>query len=278
MNVLVTGGAGFIGSYVVDELLQRDHHVRVLDALIEQVHPERKRPDYLDQRAELIVGEVQDAAAMHRALAGVEAVIHLAASVGVGQSMYRIADYCASNVMGTAVLLQSVLDTRTSLRSLVVASSMSCYGEGAYVSNEGGKAFPELRSETQLRASDWEIRVENGQSLHPVPTDESKPLMPRSVYAVSKRDQEELCLSVGIAYGIPTTALRFFNTYGPRQALSNPYTGVAAIFCARLLNDRPPLLFEDGKQMRDFVHVEDVARAVVAACERPASGEALNVA
>ena len=186
------------------------------------------------------------------ALHGVERVIHLASAVGVGQSMYQIVDYCRTNVMGTATLLQAIIDSKMPLKSLVVASSMSVYGEGRYRDGDGGLVNPELRSEAQLAASDWEMRDQTGKELQPVPTDEAKPLAPASVYAINKRDQEEMCLKVGTAYGIPTTALRFFNVYGSRQALSNPYTGVAAIFCARLLNDRPPLVFEDGLQQTGF--------------------------
>lgn len=282
MKVLVTGGAGFIGSHVVDRLLERGHEVRVFDALVSQVHGEGAtqpgyRPDYLDPRAELIAGRVEDAAAIGEALNGMEAIIHLAAAVGVGQSMYQIVDYCTTNVTGTAVLLQAIVDKKLPLHSLVVASSMSCYGEGAYRTADGSVVRASVRSDEQLEAADWEVRDADGNALEPVPTNESKPFEPTSVYAINKRDQEEMCLSVGAAYGVPTTALRFFNVYGTRQALSNPYTGVAAIFCSRLLNDRAPLIFEDGEQQRDFVYVGDVARAVVTACEKPAAGEAINI-
>jgi dTDP-L-rhamnose 4-epimerase len=278
MKVLVTGGAGFIGSHLVDGLLERGYEVRLLDALVPQVHgTERKRPAYLDPRAELLVGNIEDAASVSQALQGVECVIHLASAVGVGQSMYQIVDYCRTNVMGTATLLQAIVDSKIPLKSLVVASSMSVYGEGRYRAGSGELVNPELRGEAQLAASDWEMQDQTGNALQPVPTDEAKPLAPASVYAINKRDQEEMCLKVGTAYGIPTTALRFFNVYGSRQALSNPYTGVAAIFCARLLNDRPPLVFEDGLQRRDFVHVQDVAQAIISAAEKPLPGEAINI-
>jgi dTDP-L-rhamnose 4-epimerase len=278
MKVLVTGGAGFIGSHVVDGLLERGYDVRILDALVPQVHgTEKKRPAYLNPRAELLVGSIEDVASVSRALQGVECVVHLASAVGVGQSMYQIVDYCRTNVIGTATLLQAIVDSRIPLRSLVVASSMSVYGEGRYRGGNGELVNPELRRESQLAANDWEMRDQTGNALQPVPTDEAKPLAPASVYAINKRDQEEMCLKVGTAYGIPTTALRFFNVYGSRQALSNPYTGVAAIFCARLLNDRPPLVFEDGLQRRDFVHVQDVAQAIISAAEKPLPGEAINI-
>jgi len=278
MRVLVTGGAGFIGSHTVDHLLERGHSVRILDALIPQVHgKEGRRPDHLDARAELIVGRVEDPSSVGQALEDVDSVIHLASAVGVGQSMYRISDYCTTNVLGTATLLQVIIDRKLRLDSLVVASSMSVYGEGLYRRGDGQFVAPGLRSDAQMASGDWELRDTDGQRLQPVATNEDKLLNPTSVYAINKRDQEELCLRVGAAYDIPTTALRFFNAYGSRQALSNPYTGVAAIFCARLLNDRPPLVFEDGLQKRDFVHVQDVARAVVSATERPVPYEAINI-
>jgi dTDP-L-rhamnose 4-epimerase len=278
MRILVTGGAGFIGSHTIDLLLERGHSVRVLDGLIPQVHGSNgHRPSYMDRRVELMVGRLESPAAIARALEGIDSVIHLASAVGVGQSMYQIVDYCSTNVMGTAILLQAIIETKRRLKSLVVASSMSVYGEGRYQTSSGELVNPYMRPEGQLLAGEWELRGIDRTPLRPVPTDEGKPLNPTSVYAVNKRDQEELCLSVGSSYGIPTTALRLFNVYGSRQALSNPYTGVAAIFCARLLNDQPPLIFEDGLQKRDFVHVQDVARAFASAVEKPVPGEAINV-
>jgi dTDP-L-rhamnose 4-epimerase len=278
MRILITGGAGFIGSHATDYLLERGHAVRILDALVPQVHGKAGlRPAYLDPRAEVMVGRVEDPLVVAQALEDVESVIHLASAVGVGQSMYQIRDYCITNVLGTATLLQSIVDRRLRLDSLVVASSMSVYGEGLYRRNDEGLVAPSLRSEAQMASGDWEVRDVDGQPLKPTATSEDKPLIPTSVYAINKRDQEEMCLRVGAAYGIPTTALRFFNVYGSRQALSNPYTGVAAIFCARLLNDRPPLIFEDGLQRRDFVHVRDVARAIGLAAERPVPYEAINI-
>jgi dTDP-L-rhamnose 4-epimerase len=250
----------------------------VLDDLILQVHGQcAERPGYLDPRAELIVGRVEDARVVSRALEGVDSVIHLASAIGVGQSMYQITDYCTANVLGTATLLQALIDSKSRLHSLVVASSMSAYGEGLYRTPDGRLMTPTVRAEAQMAAGEWELRDSDGQPLEPLPTPEAKPSFPASIYAINKRDQEEMCLCVGTAYGIPTTALRLFNVYGSRQALSNPYTGVAAIFCARLLNNRPPVIFEDGLQKRDFVHVQDVARAMVAAVEHPAPGEAINI-
>jgi dTDP-L-rhamnose 4-epimerase len=275
----VTGGAGFIGSHLVDGLLAAGCEVRALDALASQVHgSDRKRPAYLAAAAELVVGDVRDRAVLARALDGVEAVVHQAAAVGVGQSMYEIERYVSANSVGTAVLLEELAARRQQIRRLVVASSMSLYGEGAYRDAAGRLAFPPPRSAEALAARRYELRDEAGGPLTPVPTPETTPLQPTSVYAVTKRDHEELCLTVGGAYGIPTVALRYFNVYGPRQALSNPYTGVMAIFSARLLNGRPPLVYEDGLQTRDFVHVSDVVRANLLALERPeAAGRVYNV-
>jgi dTDP-L-rhamnose 4-epimerase len=277
--ILVTGGAGFVGSHLVDALLARGHRVRVLDVLDPQVHgAERRRPAYLHPDAELVTGDVRDAAMVARCLDGVDVVFHQAAAVGVGQSMYEIARYVSVNSLGAAVLLEALVERRSQLRRVVVASSMSIYGEGAYADPDGAVVTPPLRPEAQLAARDWELRDAHGRPLRPLPTPESKPLLPTSVYAVTKRDHEELFLAVGAAYKIPTVALRYFNIYGPRQALSNPYTGVMAIFSARLLNGNPPLVFEDGGQTRDFVHVSDIVAANLLAMESDAApGGVYNV-
>jgi dTDP-L-rhamnose 4-epimerase len=264
-RALVTGGAGFIGSHVTDLLLSAGYSVRILDNLSPQVHGSRARPDYLDPDAELIVGDVRDAQAVERALSGVDIVVHLAAAVGVGQSMYEIVNYTQVNELGTAVLLDAL--SRKPIERLVVASSMSIYGEGQARRSNGEVVNPEERSLAQLRRGEWELVDGEGEPLTPLSTPESKVPSLSSVYALNKYNQERLCLIVGKAYGIPTVALRFFNVYGPRQALSNPYTGVLAIFASRLLNRRPPLVFEDGHQRRDFVHVRDVATAVLLAME-----------
>jgi dTDP-L-rhamnose 4-epimerase len=279
VRILVTGGAGFIGSHLADRLLADGHEVRALDSLDAQVHP-AGRPDYLAADVELQVGDVRDHDAVGRALDGVDAVVHLAAAVGVGQSMYEIERYVSVNTVGCAVLLEEVVARRAQVRKLVVASSMSIYGEGQHrdpVTGRGGLA-PGLRPAAQLERRVWDVLGPQGAPLQPEPTAEDKPLLPTSVYAVTKRDHEELALAVGAAYGLPAVALRFFNVYGPRQALSNPYTGVAAIFASRLLNGRPPLIFEDGEQARDFVHVHDVARAIgLALARNGADGAAVNV-
>ena len=274
-KVLITGGAGFIGSHLADDLLAAGREVRVLDDLTPQVH-EQGPPDYLDPQVELIQGDVRDRDAVVKALQGVDSVVHLAARVGVGQSMYEIADYVDVNSTGTAVLLQALLDHP--VERLVVASSMSIYGEGLYETSDGRRIAAVERDRAQLERGDWEPAGPERERLRPVPTPESKTPSLSSVYALSKYDQERLCLLFGSAYNVPTVALRFFNVYGTRQALSNPYTGVLAIFAARLLNDRPPLIFEDGDQRRDFVSVSDVAAACRLALDKPeVSGETLNI-
>lgn len=267
MRVLVTGGAGFIGSHLVNRLVVEGLDVRVLDALVPQVHgPNATWPDRLPAGIDCIRGDVRDRAAWIEALRGIDVVYHLAAEVGVGQSMYEIERYMSANTLGTAVFLELLVEQRLPIHKVIVASSMSIYGEGAYHCPLCGPVTPAVRDDRQMRAGDWEPHCPNcGLTVTPTPTDEAKPLQPTSIYAISKRDQEEMCLAIGRAYDIPTVALRFFNVYGPGQALSNPYTGVAAIFSSRLLNGNPPLIFEDGLQSRDFIHVRDLVDGLVLA-------------
>ncbi len=281
-TILVSGGAGFIGSHLVDDLVARGHHVRVLDNLDPQVHGSLSEqgcwPSYCHLGAEYILGDVRDSAVFAKALKDVEIVYHLAAVVGVGQSMYDIQRYSEVNIGGTSVLLDILANQQTirkRVRRVIVASSMSNYGEGEYICPIHGHVYPQLRSSDQLHSNQWEPSCPKtlgtdsdkvcGERLQPVPTQESKPLHATSIYAITKKTQEEMCLTIGEAYSIPTVALRFFNTYGTRQALSNPYTGVAAIFSSRLLNGNPPIIFEDGNQLRDFVHVSDLVQANVLA-------------
>ncbi|MDX5346667.1 MAG: NAD-dependent epimerase/dehydratase family protein [Hymenobacteraceae bacterium] len=276
-KVLITGGAGFIGSHLADELLNFGYEVRALDNLSEQVHGKNcERPEYLNPAVELQIGDVRDKEAVKKALDGVDMVVHFAAMVGVGQSMYQICDYTSVNNLGTAVLLEALIEKP--VEKLLVASSMSIYGEGLYQNSQGEKVTVPERQLEQLKTANWELHDENGNELKPVPTPESKTPTLSSVYALSKYDQERLCLMTGRAYNIPTVAMRFFNVYGTRQALSNPYTGVLAIFASRFLNDNPPMIFEDGYQQRDFVHVKDVALACRLALEKPeADGKVFNV-
>lgn len=275
--MLVTGGAGFIGSHLVDLLLERDYEVTVLDSLVPQVHAEEERdadgwPAYLDDRARRINADLNDEGVFEESLRGVTHLAHLAASVGVGQSMSNIVDYTRNNVMTAASMLETLSRRPHSVERIIVASSMSIYGEGAYrVPSTGTVVAPALRGHQQLAERQWEL-VLDGERLTPLETTEEKLLRPASIYAINKRDHEEMFLAVGRGLQIPTLALRLFNTYGSRQSLGNPYTGVAAIFISRLLNFQPPLVFEDGNQQRDFIHVHDVANAFLTALE---SDEAL---
>jgi dTDP-L-rhamnose 4-epimerase len=273
-TVLITGGAGFIGRHVASALLDRGHRVRVLDALIDQVHQGQGRPDGLDNEAELIVADIRDEAALEKALRGIDSVIHLAAEVGVGQSMYAVDRYVSVNEYGTAVLFQKLIERQ--VRRIVTASSMSIYGEGLY-RDVDGRLFDDVTRSPRRTATTWDPLDDAGRPLVPVPTPETKRPNLASVYALGKYAQERMTLTLAAAYGMEGVALRLFNVYGPGQALSNPYTGVLAIFASRLANGESPMVFEDGSQRRDFVHVRDVARAFVEALEHPrASGRVYN--
>jgi dTDP-L-rhamnose 4-epimerase len=277
-KVLITGGAGFVGSHTADALLERGHTVRIYDNLSPQVHANGP-PQYLPQGAEFIGADIRDVDKLRAAVRDIEVIFHFAAAVGVGQSMYRISEYTAVNNLGTANLLQAILDSRSQPEKIIIASSMSIYGEGKSLCQDCGEVAPPLRSVQQLRHKQWEVRCPQcGETVLAVLTPESKPLECGSVYALSKKNEEEMALLFGRTYGIAVVALRFFNIYGPRQSLSNPYTGVAAIFASRLLNDKPPVIFEDGLQMRDFVSVHDITRANLLAMEnRAVDGMALNI-
>ena len=273
--VLVTGGAGFIGRHVIRALLDRGDTVRVVDSLIEQVH-RGVEPDPILDHVEFIEGDVRDADVMTSAVCNVDKVVHLAAEVGVGQSMYAIDRYVSVNDHGTAVLLQALI--RHPVKRLVVASSMSIYGEGLYRNAAGDAVEDAARPTRRMARTGWDPADATGRRLAPIATPESKRPELASVYAVTKFVQERLTLTVAPAYGMEGVALRLFNVYGPGQALSNPYTGVLAIFASRLQNEERPLVFEDGEQRRDFVHVEDVARAFVLALNhRDAAGGVFNI-
>lgn len=286
-NILITGGAGFIGSHLCDELIDHGYYVRVIDNLSPQVHPantsksnsEGQRtepPEYLNSKVDFIYGDVRDPMILSQALKGIDAVFHFAAAVGVGQSMYEIEKYTSINNIGTAALLELLI--KKPVEKLIVASSMSIYGEGLYQSSQGKIISGVQRSLEQLKVGRWELYDKNGELLRPIPTNERKRPALSSVYALSKYDQERMSLMIGQAYNIPTVALRFFNVFGTRQALSNPYTGVLAIFGSRYLNNKPPVIFEDGKQMRDFVSVYDIAQACRLALQvDKAKGHVFNV-
>lgn len=273
-QILITGGCGFIGRYVTEELLAQGYSVRILDSLIDQVHGDAAAatPDGV----ELIRADVRDKAAVSEALKGIDGVVHLAAEVGVGQSMYEIARYVGGNDLGTAVLLEAMIDLP--IKRIVVASSMSVYGEGLYQTADGTHSGSIRRKGADIKAGRWDPVAPDGSALTPYPTDEQKPVDLASIYALTKYAQEKSVLIFGEAYGVDAVALRLFNVFGPGQALSNPYTGVLANFASRLINGQPPTIFEDGKQKRDFVHVRDVARAFRLALEqKSAAGHVINI-
>ena len=275
---LVTGGAGFIGSYIVDELIERGYRVKIFDNLEPQVHPGGKMPEYLNKKAEFITGDVRDYDALKKALKGVDVVFHKAAMVGVGQSQYQIKRYVDVNIGGTSNLLDILANEKNQVSKLIVASSMSSYGEGQYECRDCGIVRPELRSEEQMEAEDWELYCPICyEEVEPMVTSEEKRLECNSIYAISKKNQEEMVLNFGETYGVPSVALRYFNVYGPRQSLSNPYTGVAAIFISRIKHDHPPVVFEDGLQTRDFVSVHDIARANIMAMENESLSGNYNI-
>jgi dTDP-L-rhamnose 4-epimerase len=279
MRVLVTGAAGFIGSHTVDHLIESGHEVVALDSLDPQVHGPERHPRHLGRHIErgairFVLGDVRDRALVGSLLADADAVLHLAAAVGVGQSMYQPHHYADVNIGGTALLLDLLANQKHSVRKVVVASSMSLYGEGAYRCAGCGEVFPSKRRESDLAAGAFEhLCPICGGPVEVARTPERKPLCCTSIYAITKRVQEEMLVLFGEAYRMPVVALRYFNVYGPRQSLNNPYTGVAAIFLSRLRNGHQPVVFEDGGQSRDFIHVSDIARANRLALESPDSGQ-----
>jgi dTDP-L-rhamnose 4-epimerase len=276
-RVLITGGAGFLGTHLADELLAHGYVVRALDVLAPPVHGSaRRRPACLDPRVELVVGDVRQPDVVRRALAGCDLVVHLAAAVGAEQSMYQVAEYTGVNALGTAVLLEGLLERPVA--RLVVGSSRSVYGEGRYITDDERVHDDVVRDPAGLAGRRWDPVTRDGRRLYPVPTPETKPPSVGSVYALSKFDQERLCLLVGRAYRIPTVALRLFDVYGPRRSLGGACADVTTTFALRLLGGRPPLVFEDGLQQRDFVEVRDAARAFRLALEAPgAAGEVINI-
>jgi dTDP-L-rhamnose 4-epimerase len=278
-RVLVTGGAGFIGSFLVDELVTQKNHVRVLDNLEPQVHISGKIPNYLNKNIEFVKGDVRDIETLKKNIKDVDVVFHFAAMVGVGQSMYDIARYVDVNTLGTAKLMDAVVNSSNDVKKVVIASSMSIYGEGEWHCENCNSNIEASRTSEQLKNKEWDISCPKCyKKLTPVPVKESKRPETSSIYAITKKDQEDIVMNIGRAYKVPTVALRYFNTYGPRQSLNNPYTGVAAIFMSRVKNNKAPMIFEDGNQIRDFVSIHDITQAnVLAMNSSSANGEIFNV-
>jgi len=269
MKILVTGGAGFIGSFIVDRLVHDGHEVTIFDNLDPQVHSSGRAPDYLNTSARFVQGDVRDYDALKEVVCSSEVIFHKAAAVGVGQSQYEIRHYVEANTLGTANVLDILVNHTNSVRKLVVAASMSSYGEGLYRCDQCGDFQAGLRPTKQTAQGLWEVRCPDCDcETKPIPTVEGARLNSNSIYAFTKRDQEDMVLNIGRAYDIPVVALRYFNVYGPRQSLSNPYTGVLAIFMSRLVNDNPPVIYEDGLQSRDFISVHDIVEANILAMER----------
>jgi len=280
LKILVLGGAGFIGSHLIDELLAIGHEVVVYDNLEPQVHGKIETPpSYLADNIEFFKYDIRDKSLLEKVINEVDIIYHLAAMVGVGQSMYQIKKYYDVNVNGTANLLNLLVNEEHDVKKLIVASSMSTYGEGAYNCKNCGIIYPEIRNTDQLENNNWEMICPECKSIaKSIPTNEKKPQDCTSIYALTKKEQEKMCLLIGKTYGINTTALRFFNVYGSRQALSNPYTGVCAIFSSSLLCGNPPIIYEDGGQARDFVHVKDIVQSLILSMNKDAAnGEVFNV-
>jgi dTDP-L-rhamnose 4-epimerase len=269
-SVLVTGGAGYIGSHLVDRLVSDGYAVTVLDNLEPQVHRSGDWPSYANARTRYVRGDVRDRDALEPLVLASDAVVHFGAAVSIGQSMYQVDRYVDVNTRGTALLLDILVNTKHHVRKVVIASSIGVYGEGAYRCASCGPVAPGIRSAEQLAARDWEQHCPRcGAHAVSVPTPEDKPLYRDNIYSMTKYHQEEMVLLIGKTYGIPAVAPRFFNVYGPRQSLSNPYAGVAAIWLSRLLNGRQPVVFEDGGQLRDFVSIHDVVDCLMLMLETP---------
>ncbi|MFH1895436.1 MAG: SDR family NAD(P)-dependent oxidoreductase [archaeon] len=275
---MVTGGAGFIGSYIVDKLIEEGHEVRILDNLDEQVHKGIK-PDYLNKKAEFIKGDIRDRKTVKKALEDIEMVFHKAAAVGIGQSMYEIERYVDVNSRGTALLMDVIVNERNDVKKIILASSMTSYGEGLYECSFCGQVEPELRTQENIKIGKWEPDCPKcGKEIRAIPTGEEKTQKPNSIYGITKKNQEDIVLKTGKTYGIPAVSLRYFTVFGPRQALHNPYAGVIAVFMSRIKNNNPPTVYENGLQTRDFISVHDAVEAnLLAIKSNSANYEAFNI-
>jgi dTDP-L-rhamnose 4-epimerase len=272
-KILITGGAGFIGSNLSLKLLSRGYQVRVLDNLSPQIHganPDVTSPLYISikDKVEFFKGDILNKKDLEEALSGQDAVIHFAAETGTGQSMYEIKKYCDVNVGGTAQLLDILTNQKHTIQKIVVASSRAIYGEGKYECNEHGVVYPDERKDVDMRNGDFECKCPVcNQKVTLLLTSEESKIHPSSVYGITKQNQEQMTLTVGKAIGVPAVAFRYQNVYGPGQSLSNAYTGILSIFSTLILNGKEINIFEDGKESRDFIYIDDVVEATMLGLE-----------
>jgi dTDP-L-rhamnose 4-epimerase len=271
-NVLISGGAGFIGSNLALSLIQKNYCVTVLDNLSKQIHGEDPEESFLYQsiadKVRFIKGDVRNREDWEKSLIGQDAVIHLAAETGTGQSMYEIYKYCAANISGTALLLDILANKKLGIKKILVASSRAIYGEGKYYCQKDGIVYPFSRNETDLLNGYYECKCPHcGNEVKLQATDEASKIEPQSIYGISKYNQEQLCLVAGKSLNIPAVAFRYQNVYGPGQSLLNPYTGILSIFSTQIKNNNDINIFEDGKESRDFVYIDDVVNATILGLE-----------
>ncbi len=279
-NILITGGAGFIGSNLAIKLIEKGHNVRVLDNLSAQIHGESAvLPEKLKGKVEFVKGDVTNKDDWEKALENQHVIIHLAAETGTGQSMYEVQKYVDVNINGTAILLNYLVNNKHSIQKVVVASSRAIYGEGKYVCKEHGIVYPGDREEKNLLAKDYDAKCPYcGQSAELSATDESSKIHPSSVYGITKQNQEQMVLNVCKSIKIPAVAFRYQNVYGPGQSLKNPYTGILSIFSTQIRNGNNINIFEDGEESRDFVFIDDIVDATILGIEKEeANYEVFNV-
>lgn len=282
-NILITGGAGFIGSNLALKLISKGYHVTVLDNLSKQIHgenPEKDSPLYnaIKDKVTFIKGDVIHMEDWKKAIKGQDVIVHYAAETGTGQSMYEVHKYTQVNVQGTAIMLDVLVNTPNQVKKVVVASSRSIYGEGKYLSKELGYIYPKHRSEQDMDQNDFQVKYPNSSALELVATDEESKIHPSSVYGITKQNQEQMVMTVCPTKGIAPVAFRYQNVYGPGQSLSNPYTGILSIFSTQIKNGNGITIFEDGKETRDFVYIDDIVAATILGIEKEAAnGEVFNV-
>lgn len=282
-NILITGGAGFIGSNLALQLISKGYNITVLDNLSPQIHgenPEFSSPLYasIKDKVKFINGTVTSKSDWITALEGQDAIVHYAAETGTGQSMYEIQKYVDVNINGTAILLDLLANTKHQVKKIVIASSRSIYGEGKYINERGESVYPKHRTSDYMDKGDFEVKFPNSETLTLVATDEDSKIHPSSVYGITKQNQEQMIMTVCPTLGIAPVAFRYQNVYGPGQSLKNPYTGILSIFSTQIKNNNGINIFEDGKETRDFVYIDDVVAATILGIEKEeANNEVFNV-